>query len=213
MAKSPSQTICNIIQVCLRPNLESDSKAKRLLGTQTSLVWFELGINQIEADFTHSLPNRRAVHRGLHPPNRPRQGIGTWTCGSRFSTPTQLEVLYLKSKPQNPPQSHRRSTEPVAIQNCAPSACPDAWVKVNRGDTQYCTNLPPPPHKPPATGPGPGPKSASPAGIIRIELERKPQVTRRLPRGSLRDLVEWVGGKLSLVEWGGWGDARAAARR
>jgi hypothetical protein len=109
-------------------------------------------------------PNRLA-------PNRDR--------GSRVSTPTQLEVLYLKSKPQNPPQSHRRSTEPQPIQNCAPSACPDAWVKVNRGDTQYCTNLPPPPHKPPATGPGSGPKSASPAGIIRIELERKPQVTRR----------------------------------
>lgn len=73
MAKSPSQTICNITQVRLRMNLESDSKAKRLLSTQTSLVWFELGINQIEADFTHSLRNRRAVHRGLHPPNRGRE--------------------------------------------------------------------------------------------------------------------------------------------
>jgi len=104
---------------------------------------------------------------------------------SRCSTPTQLDVLYLNRSPKStaiPLQKHGTTPNTtfkiLKSRKSMPLCMPGRLDRDNSSDTRNIARICRAKITTSSTGPGPGLKSASPAGISRIELERSHKLRR-----------------------------------
>ena len=133
-------------------------------------------------------------------------------------------MLYLNRSPKStaiPLQKHGTTPNTTfkifKSHNSMPLCMPGRLDRDNSSDTQYCTNLSRKNHHL-LYGTGIRIEEHITSRDKKNRTTKKPQITKRLPRGSLLDLVEWLGDNLSRGfggdrgRWGGEEDLTADAR-
>ena len=133
-------------------------------------------------------------------------------------------MLYLNRSPKStaiPLQKHGTTPNTtfkiLKSRKSMPLCMPGRLDRDNSSDTQYCTNLSRKNHHL-LYGAGTRTEERITSWDKQNRTRKKPQITKRLPRGGLLDLVEWLGDNLSRGfggdrgRWGGEEDLTADAR-